>query len=67
MKRPRPATVAGTIVGALLAVLAAHAMPGCSTLPPYIGVGFHWTTTPPTPQPSSSVVVVPAQSAASRP
>lgn len=50
MKRPRPASIAGVLVGSALLLTAAHLLPGCSTLPPYIGIGFHFTTTPPTPR-----------------
>ncbi len=62
MKGTRPASIAGAIAGAALSLLAAHVLPGCSTLPPYIGIGFHFTTTPPTPRPDVIAVPTPPTS-----
>lgn len=67
MKRPRLSTVAGALTGATLAVVAAHALPGCSALPPYASLGLHWTTIPPTPTAPTSQASAPTPSAAARP
>ena len=58
MKRPRTSTVLGTLTGLTLIAIAMAVLPACSTLPPYIAVGFHWTTTPPPPPTPTSTTVL---------
>lgn len=69
MKRPRTSTVLGTLTGLALLAIAAHVLPGCSSMPDYIGVGFHFTTTPPSQRatPPASVATAATPAAAARP
>lgn len=46
--------VIGFLTGAAILAAAAHFVPGCTTMPEYIGVGFHFTTRPPTPRTDSA-------------
>jgi hypothetical protein len=53
MKLPTRHTISGIIMGlALLALIGSciAALQGCTGSPEYIGIGFHYTTTPPTRQ-----------------
>lgn len=67
MKRPRTATVLGTLTGATLIALATHALPGCSAVPPYASIGFHWTTIPTTTPPAAPQPPASSPAAAARP
>ena len=57
MNRPRTSTVLGTLTGLALLTVAMLCLPACAGMPGYMSVGFHWTTTPPPPQPT--VIAVP--------
>lgn len=67
MKRPRPATVAGSIAGAILLAVAALTHTGCSAVPPYASIGFHWTTIPTTTPPAAPQPPASSPAAAARP
>ena len=57
MKRPRTATVLGTLTGLTLLTIAMLIIPACAGMPSYLSLGMHFTTTPPPPAPT--VIAVP--------